>query len=49
MRVDIAKVNEIIIRNNDGKVVDRFKLSSASLITNNTDKSKILELKKIRN
>lgn len=47
MKVDLSKVEEIIIKNDKGEIVDRFFLSSASLVKNWG--STYLELKKVNN
>ena len=35
MKADLSKVNEILIKDPDNKVVDRFSLGSSSLVKDN--------------
>lgn len=47
MKVDLSKVQEVIIKNDKGEVEDRFFLSSASLVKSWGET--YLELKKVNN
>lgn len=45
MKLDISKVNEVIIRDIDGNITDRLKIEMAQLITTN-NKERILTITK---
>lgn len=45
MKIDISKVNEVIIRDINGNITDRFKIEMAQLITTN-NKERILTITK---
>jgi hypothetical protein len=47
MKIDVSKIDSVIIIDEDGNIVDRFELGVVG-VTTMRDKSKVLELKKAK-